>query len=101
MAVAAGAAAARVVQRVQWVAPRAPAERLLHRVRRLAARRRADAAPAVGAGLPDLAQVVFLVADFAHRSLAVDVHAADLAGAHAQLGILALAREKLHAGAGG
>src|SRR5688572_31193005 len=74
---------------------------MVYRVHRLATHRRADAAPAVGAGLADLAQVVLLVADFAHRGLAVDVHAADLAGAHAQLGVLALAREQLHARAGG
>src|SRR5690349_14850727 len=60
------------------VAARAAAERVVDRVHRLAAHRRADAAPAVRAGLADLAQVVFLVADFADRRAAVHVHAADL-----------------------
>src|SRR3954465_12127616 len=50
----------------------------------LPAPRRADAAPAVGAGLADHAQVVLLVADLADRRPAIHVHAADLARAHAK-----------------
>src|SRR5436190_267632 len=60
-----------------------------------AAHGRADAAPTVRARLADLAEVVLLVADFADRRAAVHVHAADLARAHAQLCVLALAREQL------
>src|SRR6185436_2863373 len=83
------------------VAAGAAAERVVHGVHRLAAHRRADAAPAVGAGLADHAQVVFLVANLTDRRAAVHVHAANLAGAHAKLRVLAFAREQLHAGARG
>src|SRR5678816_1622419 len=83
------------------VAARAAAQRVIDGVHRLAAHRRADAAPAVRAGLADLAQVVFLVAHFADRRLAVHVHAADLAGAHAKLRVLAFTGEELHARARG
>src|SRR4051812_49287637 len=82
------------------VAARAAAQRVVDRVHGLAANRRADAAPAVGAGLADLPQVVLLVADLADRRAAIHVHAADLAGAHAQLRVLAFTGEQLHAGAG-
>src|SRR5260221_10526095 len=83
------------------VAARAAAQRVIDRVHGLAAHRRTDAAPAVGAGLADLAQVVFLVAYFADRRAAIHVHAADLARAHAQLRVLAFAREELHPGTRG
>src|SRR6185503_13565142 len=83
------------------VAARAAAEGVVHRVHRLAAHRRADASPAIGTGLADLAQVVLVVADLADGGAAVDVHAADLARAHAQLRVLAFAREELHARARG
>src|SRR5206468_2945079 len=83
------------------IATRASAERVVDRVHGLAAHRGPDAAPAVGAGLADHAQVVFLVAHLADRGAAVHVHAPDLAGAHAKLGVLALAGEELHARAGG
>src|SRR5260221_2784262 len=83
------------------VAARAPAQRVVDRVHGLAAHRRADAAPAIGAGLADLAQVVLFVADLAHGGAAVHVHAPDLAGAHAKLRVVAFAREELHAGARG
>src|SRR5438309_1374997 len=46
--------------------------------------------------LADLTQVVLLVADFAHRRLAIHMHAADLARAHAKLRVVAFAREQLH-----
>src|SRR5450631_3875783 len=82
------------------VAARAAPERVVDRVHRLAAHRRADAAPAIGAGLPDHAQVVLLVAHFTDGRAAVHVHAADLARAHAKLRVVALTREKLHASAG-
>src|SRR5947208_5631908 len=83
------------------VAARAAAQRVVDRVHRLAAHRRADAAPAVGAGLADLAQVVLFVAHFADGGAAVHVHAADLARAHAQLRVLAFTGEELHARARG
>src|SRR5258708_27000285 len=83
------------------VAARAASERVVNRVHGLATHRRADAAPAVGAGLADHAQVVLLVADLADRRPAVHVHPADLAGAHAKLRVFALPREQLHARARG
>jgi hypothetical protein len=44
-----------------------------------------DAAPALGAGLAERAQVVLGVADFADRRAALDVHLAHLAGAQPQV----------------
>src|SRR5947207_6532817 len=79
------------------VAARAAAERVVHRVHRFAADRRANATPAVRACLADLAQVVFLVAHLADRRAAVHVHAADFTGAHAKLRVIALARQQLEA----
>src|SRR5512143_101971 len=67
----------------------APAVRMVDRIHRDAAHRRPDAAPAVGAGLADGAQAVLLVAHFADHRAAVDVHAADLAGAKPQLRVRA------------
>src|SRR5690606_28227939 len=62
---------------------------------------RADAAPALGAGLADLAQPVLLVADLADGGAAVDVEAAHLARAHPHLRIDALAGHQPRRGAGG
>src|SRR5512134_515205 len=77
----------------------AAAVRVVDRVHRDATHRRTHAAPAHRAGLADLAQVVFLVADLADRCTAVDQHAADLARPQPQLRITALARQQLHRGA--
>src|SRR5258708_32642606 len=81
------------------IAARAATERVIDRVHRLAAHCRADAAPAVGAGLADHAQVVLLVADLADGRAAVHVHAADFPRAQADLRVLAFARAQLHSGA--
>ena len=61
----------------------ATAVRVVDRVHHDAAHRRADAAPALGARLAVAAQVVFVVADFADRGAAVDVHLAHLGRAQA------------------
>src|SRR6185312_2336851 len=74
----------------------ASTHRVVDRIHRDAAHRRADAAPAVGAGLADRAQAVLFVADGADRRAAVDVHLADLARVHAQLRVRAFARQELH-----
>src|SRR6185369_8995632 len=63
----------------------ASAHRVVDRIHRNAAHCRADAAPAVGAGLADRTQAVLLVADGPDGRAAVDVHLADLARVHAQL----------------
>src|SRR5436190_4643821 len=75
-----------------------PAMRMVDRIHRDAAHRRADAAPALRTGLADRAQAVLLVAHFADRGPTVDVHAADLAGAQSDLRVDAFTREQLHAG---
>jgi hypothetical protein len=51
--------------------------RVVDRVHDHAADGRADALPALGAGLAELAEVVLAVADFTDGGAAVDVHAAD------------------------
>src|SRR5688572_19610202 len=61
----------------------ATAVRMVDRVHRQAAHRRADAAPALGAGLAEVPQVVLFVADFADRRAALGRDLADLAGAQA------------------
>ena len=61
---------------------------------------RADALPAVAAGLADLDQLVLAVADLADGGPAVDQHAAHLGGRHAQGGELALLGDQLHGDAG-
>src|SRR5690606_16875184 len=82
------------------VAARATAVRVIDRVHRLAAHRRADSAPPRGTGLADLAQAVLLVADLADRRTALDVHPADLARAQPHRCVRALAREQPRRGAG-
>src|SRR5690606_23712394 len=77
-----------------------PAVRVVDRVHADAANGRADAAPAVRAGLADRAQAVLLVADLADRRAALDVHLADLARAQPQLRVRALARQQPNRRAG-
>src|SRR5438067_4063371 len=79
----------------------APAHRVIDRIHRNRAHRRADAAPAVRTGLADRAKAVLFVADFADCRATVDVHLADLARAKPQLRVLAFARQELHRRAGG
>src|SRR5690242_16829328 len=79
----------------------AAAVRVVDRVHRQAAHRRADAAPALGAGLAVVPQVVLFVADFADGRAALGRDLADLAGAQADRDVLAFARDQLHRGAGG
>ena len=52
----------------------AAAVRVVDRVHRHTAHRRADAAPALGAGLAELAQAVLGVADLADRRAALTEH---------------------------
>src|SRR5690606_14426244 len=70
------------------------------RVHGNAANRGADTAPADSAGLADLAQAVLFVADFANGGAAVDMHAADFAGAQANLGVSAFTGQQ-HCGSAG
>src|SRR5690349_21002621 len=65
----------------------AAAVRVVDRIHRHTANGRTHAAPAHAARLADRFQRVLFVAHFADRRAAVDVHAADLAGAEAQLRI--------------
>src|SRR5688572_24500886 len=75
------------------------AVRVVDGVLRHAAHRRPNTAPALRAGLADLAQVVLVVADLADRGAAVDVHLAHLTGAQAHRDVLAFASDDLHRGA--
>src|SRR5690606_13970009 len=77
---------------------RAAAVRVIDRVHRDAADRRTDAAPAIRAGLADRAQAVLFVADFDDRCPALDVHATDLAGTQAHLGVGAFAGQQARGG---
>src|SRR6266853_4578506 len=76
------------------------AMRVVDRVHRHPAHRRADSAPAHRAGLAELAQIVLLVADLADRGPALEQNLSDLAGAQPDLGVASLARQQLHRGAG-
>src|SRR5262245_14370427 len=78
----------------------AAAVRMVDGVLRDAAHRRPNAAPALRAGLSDLAQVVLVVADFADGGTAIHVHFSHLARAQAHRHVLALASDELHGGAG-
>src|SRR4029078_1973646 len=78
----------------------ASTHRVVDRIHADAAHRRADAAPAVGAGLADRTQAVLFVADFADDRAAIDVHLADFAGAKPQLRVDAFTREQLRGSAG-
>src|SRR5690606_2556815 len=79
----------------------AAAVRVVDRVHGRAADGRHDAAPAAGAGLAELLEVVLVVAHFADGGAALGRHLAHLARAHAQHRVDALAGDQLHAGAGG
>src|SRR4051812_49236140 len=74
--------------------------RVIDRVHRLAAHRRANAEPALRAGLAVHAQVVLVVRHFADRGAAVDVHLAALARLQAQRRVDAFARGEGGRGAG-
>src|SRR5690606_33315973 len=73
----------------------ATAVRVVHRVHHHAAHGRADAAPALGAGLAVVAQVVLVVRQLAQGGAAVDVHLAGLARLQADEGVNAFARGEL------
>src|SRR5690606_16311086 len=75
--------------------------RVVDRVHGCATDGRADAAPALGASLAQLFQIVLVVADFADGRTALGRHPAHLARAQAQRGVAGLARDQLDAGAGG
>src|SRR4051812_28036831 len=75
--------------------------RMVDRVHRRTADGRLDAAPAAGAGLAQLLEVVLDVADFTDRRAALGRHAAHFAGAQAQRGVDTFAGDQLDAGAGG
>src|SRR5690606_1314047 len=78
----------------------AAAVRVVDRVHGRAAHGRLDAAPALGAGLAQLLEVVLDVADFADGGAALGRHLAHLARAQAQGGVDAFAGDQLHTGAG-
>src|SRR4051812_19231708 len=75
----------------------AAAQRMVDRVHGDASRLRALALPAVAAGLTDLDQVGFRVADLAHGPAAVDRHAAHLGARQAQRGEVAFLGDQLDA----
>src|SRR5690606_18094291 len=75
--------------------------RVIDRVHRHAAHRRADALPARAAGLADALELMLFVADFTDGGAAIDVHLAHLAGTQTQLRIAAFAGEQLYARARG
>src|SRR5579862_3772894 len=74
----------------------ATAVRVVDRVHGESAHRRADAAPALRAGLAVAAQVVLIVPHLADGGAAVDVHLAGLAGLEPQVRVDALARGEVH-----
>src|SRR5688500_6976597 len=76
----------------------ATAVRMVDRVHRRTAHRRAHATPAARAGLAELLQVVLGVADLADRRAAFRRNLAHLAGAQAQRGITLLASDQLRRG---
>src|SRR5258705_10178881 len=78
----------------------AAAERVVHRVHRDAADVRTLAEPAAASRLADRHVLVIEVADLADRRQALDVDLANLARRHAHAGVVALARDQLHRGAG-
>src|SRR5688500_8933115 len=75
--------------------------RVIDRVHGGAADGRLDAAPALGARLAQLLEVVLVVADFADGRAALVRYLAHLARAQAQHRVDAFAGDQLHAGAGG
>src|SRR5690606_15501786 len=68
--------------------------RVIDRVHGHATHGRTHAAPTGGAGLADLTQAVFFVADFADGGAALDVHATHFAGAQTHLGVRAFAGQQ-------
>src|SRR3954471_11082969 len=74
--------------------------RVVDRVHRHAAHRRALALPAHAAGLAPVDVGLLGVADLADRRTAADVDIADLTGRHPQLGVRAVLRDQLHGRAG-
>src|SRR6266508_1612059 len=72
------------------------AMRVVDRIHRDAAHGGSHAAPAHAPGLADRFQAMLLVADFADRRAAFDVHFANLPGTQAHLGVAPLAGEQLH-----
>src|SRR5690606_22508530 len=68
------------------------AVRVVDRVHHHATHRRADAQPALGAGLAVVAQVVLVIRQLAQRGAAVDVHLARLARLQADVGMDAFTR---------
>src|SRR6266699_5554898 len=72
------------------------AMRVVDRIHRDAAHGGSHAAPAHAPGLADRFQAVLLVADFADRRAAFDVHFANLPGTQAHLGVAPLAGAQLH-----
>src|SRR5213078_3253683 len=79
----------------------AAAVRVVDRVHRDAAHRRADALPALRAGLAVVAQAVLFVRNLADRGAAVDVDLATLARAEPHLRVRAFARQQRARRAGG
>src|SRR5699024_5874605 len=79
----------------------AAAVRMVDGVHGRAAHARPDAAPAVGAGLAQLLQVVLDVADLANGGAAFARHPPHLARPQAQGGVGAFTGDRLHTGAGG
>src|SRR5215472_9900324 len=78
----------------------AAAERVVDRVHGHAAHRGPLALPAVAARLAELDVALLGVAHLAHGGPAARVHPPDLARGHPELGVAALLRQELHAGAG-
>src|SRR5690606_29566219 len=74
--------------------------RVVDRVHGDAAHGRANATPALGAGLAERAQAVLAVAHLAEHGAAVGRHLAHLAGAQTQGGIRTFARDQLGRRAG-
>src|SRR4029079_18682572 len=74
---------------------------VVNRVHRHTADGRADAQPALAAGLAPVDVALLGVADLADRGAAALVDQADLTGRHAEVGHRALLREQLHGGTGG
>src|SRR3569832_133833 len=78
----------------------AAAVRMVDRVHRRAAHRRADAAPALRAGRAERTQIVLIVADLADYCAAFRGDLAGLARAESQRRVRTFFRHELHAGAG-
>src|SRR5690606_12355811 len=75
--------------------------RVIDRVHGHATDGRADTTPAHCAGLADLSQAVFFVADFTNGGTAVDMHTADFTRAQANLSVSAFTGQQHSGSAGG